>query len=197
MKLVAFDTAKNRMGVAVFLDGSLVSLGELRPVGSGPRHAWWEWSAATVASPPTKKGGAHRAPAHAGLERRESFASLREALLAVLDGADVVVIESSWVGARPSAGLSGARMAGSIEVLASATAKLHFVTPGDWRKAVGTILSSPFPGDREAAKAKAVALGLQLVGRDTTDNEAEALLIGLWGLVAVCAQPMPQTRLVG
>lgn len=179
MKLVAFDTAKNRMGVAVFLDGSLVSLGELRPVGSGPRHAWWVWIQGK------------------GLVRGEVFPSLREALLLILGGADMVVIESSWVGARPSAGLSGARMAGSIEVLAPATAKLHFVTPGDWRKAVGTILSSPFPGDREAAKAKAVALGLQLVGRETTDNEAEALLIGLWGLVAVCAQPMPQTRLVG
>lgn len=113
--------------------------------------------------------------------------SEREAWRHVCNGHDisVILLEAGFM-RFPAAAMKLAEARGRALALLGAYSDtppvVHRVAPSSWRKGLKKILGVSVPQKRAESKAFAIEYVRQLTDVTMTDDEAEAYLIGYWGL---------------
>lgn len=141
-------------GVAIWADGTLASTHVVRPIG---------------------KSGRWRITGHP-----EPYASERAAWLELIRGHDLVVIERAY-GPSPKAVDSLAFRRGYVTALAHGVgAQVVEVNTSGWRRVAAEAFGVSWPRKSAEDKALARSLVAQEYGCDVGDDEADAVLVGLW-----------------
>lgn len=166
MRWISVDPA-TRTGVARWEDDRLLGVATMRP-----------------ATPKERKGHAVNAVAveqHDGarpviLPNRSVFWVFE------LIGKGAVVIEEA-MGFQPKTVAQLGYRRGYIAALAEARGvSVLEVNTSSWRKVCGEAWGVSFPAKSDAAKELSIALVREHYGVECTDDEADAVLVGFWGL---------------
>lgn len=108
-------------------------------------------------------------------DRKHAWASL-------LSGCDAVVIEEA-MGFRPKAVSQLAFRRGYIAAFCESRGITYAeVNTSEWRRVAGEAFGVSFPANSEAAKALAIKLVREHYGAECSDDEADAVLVGLWAI---------------
>jgi hypothetical protein len=115
------------------------------------------------------------------------FESERDAWDAVRNHRDIhtIIIEAGfmrWPAAAMSLAEARGRALALLGVYGNSPPILLRIAPSSWRKGLKRILGVVVPLKRAESKAFAIEYAKQLLGVKMTDDEAEAYLIGYWGL---------------
>lgn len=163
MRWISIDPSEKASGLAYWDGASLVSVHTLRAAkGAKEKRQGAVWIGDVLA-----------------------FASLidawRSALHYVPDVCAVFVEESMGKSPRSVAAIGEVR--GYIRAACELeSVPYKTVNTLEWRRVVGEAHGFSFPVHREDAKARAVELVSEVYGRTLTDDEAEAVCVGMWAM---------------
>jgi hypothetical protein len=154
------NSAGAKVGVARWQGARLVDAFTLRPIGQS--GTWRRW----------RNGKAEKAST--AQARHVAFGDLVRAC-------DHVAIEAAHVLRFPAATIALARTIGYVEALCDRHgAKLHVVTPAEWRRVAKDCYGGAWPTGGEAAKQRAIDLVRARFGFLADEHSAEAVLVGVW-----------------
>ncbi len=122
-----------------------------------------------------------------GKEVVTEMESERDAWNSIRNGRDLslIIVEAGfmrWPAAAMSLAEARGRALALLGVYSNNPPILLRIAPSSWRKGLKKILGVTVPLKRAESKAFAVEYARQLLGVTMTDDEAEAYLIGYWGL---------------
>ena len=161
MALLAIDLASNKSGWALFEAGRCIDWGIIRPRGKSGR-----WVI---------------------VDRLGSFVcvgSKADVWHQLLDIADHVVVERSYVGTRASAVIALSRIRGYVDAQAEACrVPVTDMTPGEWRRIAREIgLCEAWPAGRGSKKLLGIAIAHGIVDPlnqcPIGEDEADAICLG-------------------
>lgn len=110
------------------------------------------------------------------------YLSRKHAWAAQLAGVEAVVIEEA-MGFRPKAVSQLAFRRGYIAAFCeSRGVAYHEVNTSEWRRVAGEAFRVSFPANSDAAKALSIALVREHYQTECSDDEADAVLVGLWAI---------------
>lgn len=160
MDWISIDPSERASGIARWRGDQLVSVTTLRPAkGAKEKKAGAVWVGAVLAYP-----------------------TLFDAWRSVLGGQAAVFVEESKGKSPRTVALLG-EVRGYIRAVCELLSTPYkAVDTSEWRRVVGEVHGFTFPTNREDAKARAVELVSEVYGLSMTDDEAEAVCVGLWAL---------------
>lgn len=167
MKWLSVDPA-TKTGLARWEDETLVSVATMRP--PAPKEA--------------KSRGVSKASGIvvASTQGADIYLGRKHAWAAQLSGVEAVVIEEA-MGFRPKAVSQLAFRRGYVAAFCESRGVAYVeVNTSEWRRVAGEAFRVSFPANSDAAKALSIALVREHYQIECSDDEADAVLVGLWAI---------------